>query len=173
MRDLTQADVYKAINIGENTIYRVIKFNRMENRNDFDRMCEYLNVDPYLLMSESYDFTDQDGHVLDTVTSDNIDEFINLFEYRKKDEELFTPTYIHQFFSNVLDPLPFGQPIEKFLFDKIIECRKMFADKYNEYFTQKIYEASLGKKDVFADENEFMNDFNNWFYKTIGSKRGK
>ena len=64
LKGLTQADVYKAIGIGENTIYRVIKYNRMENKNDFDRMCEFLDVDPDLLQSEKYDIIcDEDGHI--------------------------------------------------------------------------------------------------------------
>ena len=42
LKGLTQADVYKTIGIGENTIYRVIKYNRMENNDDWKR--SFLNL---------------------------------------------------------------------------------------------------------------------------------
>ena len=55
----------------------------MENKNDFDRMCEFLDVDPDLLQSEKYDIIcDEDGHIMGTITSDNIDE------YQKKAHEI-------------------------------------------------------------------------------------
>lgn len=167
LKGLTQADVYKAIGIGENTIYRVIKYNRMENKNDFDRMCEFLDVDPDLLQSEKYDIVnDEDGHIMGTITSDNIDEYLSSFGYSKKDKDRFTPTYIHQFFKNVLDAEPFGESIEKFLFDRIIECRNLFADKYNSYISGKYTEYSQGKT-TMVDEEDFKQLFNTWFDKNI------
>ena len=168
LRGLTQTDVYKAIGIGENTIYRVIKYNRMENRNDFDRMCEFLDADPDLLQNEKYDIVcDEDGHIMGTITSDNIDEYLHSFGYNKKDEDRFTPTYIHQFFKNVLDAEPFGESIERFLFDKIIECRDLFADKYNSYISAKLAEYSQGKTKSIVDESDFKQLFNSWFEKNI------
>ena len=168
IRGLTQADVYKAIGIGENTIYRVIKYNRMENRNDFDRMCEFLDVDPDLLQCEKYDIVcDEDGHIMGTITSDNIDEYLLSYGYSKKDEDRFTTTYIHQFFKNVLYDAPFSENIEGFLFDKIIECRNLFADMYESYITNKIIENFQTETKTKVNEEDFKQIFNSWFDKNI------
>ena len=160
IRNLTQADVYRAANIGENTIYRVIKHNRIENQNDLEKICEILNVTPTLLTSEEYTIIDEDdGHIKHVINADNISEYIDIFEYTKSDNELFTSSYIHQFFNSATGSEILLPDYEKLLFDKILEYRNEFVDYFYTYMTTGKY----GKRTY----EDFVKSFNKQYDKLL------
>ena len=127
LRGLTQADVYKAINIGENTIYRVIKYNRMENYGDFLKMCKYLDIDSNVLGFREYNVFYEGLPHSYTVTPDNIERFIDHLSYVNKDDKKFDKEYIHDFFKGSNAPEYLTPEFEEFLFERILECRDTFT----------------------------------------------
>ena len=48
-KGIAQQTLADSIGVGKNTIYRAINFNRMENRNDFEKICTLLDIDPIVL----------------------------------------------------------------------------------------------------------------------------
>lgn len=184
LKGLTQADVYKAIGIGENTIYRVIKFNRMENENDFIKMCEYLDVNPALLKEKEYHFKAKqlfsDGHTQDIdeiITTDNIEEFLADCDFRRSDSELFNSTYIHQFMKNAFGGNDVPEQIEKYLFNKIVETRDIFGILFSEYVLNnsvKDYKDTDGFfVKITVNSDGFYKAFDSWFEENIKNKHLK
>ncbi len=164
LKGLTQTDVYKAINIGENTIYRVIKYDRMENYEDFDKMCKYLDINPDLLLREVFDLRLDDNKEI-TIKENNVGSFLNELGYTNSYDKKFDEKYIHDFFkgapqSDYLDP-----ESEKFLFDKIIECRDKFSSMY---FVNMIEQKT---KDASVDNLSFYSSFDAWLKKNIRNKK--
>lgn len=80
MRNITQKELAKRLNVAENTIYRIIKYNRMENKDDFINICKILDISPVLLLSISpyYPFKDNDAEFID---DNNLESFLPAFNY--------------------------------------------------------------------------------------------
>ncbi len=133
IRGLTQADVYKAINIGENTIYRVIKYNRMENYSDFLKMCKYLDIDIRVLLFKEFNIFYKGLKHSYIVTPDNIERFIDHLGYLNDDDKKFDKEYIHDFFKGAFSSEHLSPEFEEFLFERILECRDKFSTWYNRY----------------------------------------
>ena len=160
LRGLTQADVYKAIGIGENTIYRVIKYNRMENEDDFDKMCKYLDINPDVLWLRSFVYKSEEFKKEVVIDPNNIELFIDHLGYIVDDDKKFDKAYIHDFFkgapqSDYLDP-----ESESFLFEKIIECR----DKFTSFYFINSIENKIKDSPY---NNDFYKSFDSWFKKNI------
>lgn len=167
IRGLTQADVYKAIGIGENTIYRVIKHNRMENENDFDKMCQYLDINPALLFLKSFVYRSEESDQEYIITTDNLEMFIEHLGYTNDFDKRFDKDYIHEFFKGAPHTEYLNGEFEGFLFDKILESR--------DYFTTMFFLYHLSHKDEKSNSHDesFCEAFNSWFEKNIASQHNK
>ena len=169
LKGLTQVDVYKSINIGENTIYRVIKYDRMESSEDFDKMCKFLDISPILLLSKSYIHNSEDSKQEILINQDNLHIFIDQLGYENNYDKLFDKPYIHDFFKGALSADRLNEEIEQYLFNKIIECRNIFVEMYT---VSNIKNKSKSKANIGNDE-EFYKDFESWFKKNILNNKGK
>lgn len=164
LRGLTQADVYKAINIGENTIYRVIKYNRMENYGDFLKMCKFLDINSDVLGFREYNIFDEDLKHSYVVTHDNIERFIDRLGYVNDEDKKFSKEYIHDFFKGAHSSEKLSPEIEAFLFERILECRDQFVMMYSMNHIKNELDNDFDLGIPFDDDN-FYDYFNSWFDK--------
>ena len=169
LKGLTQTDVYKSINIGENTIYRVIKYDRMESSEDFDKMCKFLDISPILLLSKSYIHNSEDSKQEILINQDNLHIFIDQLGYENNYDKLFDKSYIHDFFKGALSSDRLNEEIEQYLFNKIVECRNIFVEMYT---INNIKSKSKSKTNIGNDE-EFYKEFESWFKKNILNNKKK
>lgn len=165
-KGLTQADVYKAINIGENTIYRVIKFSRMESKDDFNSMCKYLDIDPNALLRKDYISSIPElknaKNDISNLDLEKIENYINPYPngkgFHSFGSTTFTDSYIERFFNNSPGSEMLSKEQKEMFFKKIIDTREKFIGLYFEYF------------DV-ADDKEreigFEKMFEDWFKRNI------
>ena len=86
------------------------------------------------------------------INTDNVSEYISMFEYIKSDNKLFTSSYIHQFFNSATGSEILLPYYEKLLFDKTLEYRNEFVDYF---FTYIIY-GKNGKRTY----EDFVKSFN-------------
>lgn len=98
LRGITQKELANTLNVAENTIYRIIKYNRMENKDDFISICKILNIQPTLLLNESpyYPFKDDNKSFVD---DSNLERYISSFDYNDTSGMLLD---LDPFFSNTL-----------------------------------------------------------------------
>ena len=160
LKGLTQADVYKTIGIGENTIYRVIKYNRMENSDDFDRMCRYLDIDPDLLLLETFVFKSDEFKQCVIVSTKNLNLFIDHLGYTNDHDKKLDKNYITDFFKGTPSSEYLDDELKKYLFDKILECRDCFSSMFFIYHID--HEINQSKSD-----DGFYKAFDSWFEKNI------
>ena len=160
LKGLTQADVYKTIGIGENTIYRVIEYNRMENSDDFDRMCRYLDINPDLLLLETFVFKSDEFKQSVIVSTKNLNLFINHLGYTNDYDKRLDKNYITDFFKGAPQSEYLDDELKKYLFDKILECRNCFSTMHFIYHAD--HEINQSKSD-----DGFYKVFDSWFEKNI------
>lgn len=166
-KGLTQADVYKAIGIGENTIYRVIKYDRMENESDFLKMCQYLNIEPEVLLKNR--FSDyplskfKDPGKYETINKENIDQYITRYGkgFGSYGMITFNDVDIYRFFEDTPLSLSLSGEEKAFLFSKIIDSREIFLT-----LLYKFIDTKSGDEDI----NDFYKRFTSWFDRNIKNK---
>ncbi len=170
LRGLTQADVYKTVNIGENTIYRVIKFNRMENYDDFIKMCRYIDIDPRVLILKPFVYKSAELNMNILISPNNIESFIDHLGFINDYDKRFNKEYIHEFFQGAFGSDNLTPEFETFLFDKIIESRNIFTEMfwYN-------HQENINRDDNYNPDNSLIDDdffelFSSWFDKNIKDK---
>lgn len=102
IRKVTQQEISEGADLGINTLNRAINNNRLERISKVFKVCELLNVDPSLIMSDNV--TSLSDGVL--ITDENIDQYIDEFPYPltfncfldfSSDEHLFQNNNNYQF----------------------------------------------------------------------------
>lgn len=169
LKHITQQELAKKINVGKNTINRAVNLNRMESKNDFDHMCQFLDISPYLLLEKNPIIGDDQFH--DKITPDNVSDFLDHFGYDGYERQLSSDVYIHQFLKNnsdCSDYLGKFPNIEKFIFDKVIEKRDEYIELFGEYFINELTKAAEHGDNSVADINS--DSFKRFFYQHIKNK---
>lgn len=162
-RHVSQLKLAEQIGVGKNTIYRAINLNRMESKNDFDSMCQYLDISPYLLLDKNPYIGEEE--YLNVITPENVGDFLSFFDYDGYKGQSFSDVYIHQFLKNESQSSDFlaqYPEIEKFLFKKIIEKRDEYIELFGDYYFEKIY-SILGQKDKTFDTDGVYDEFVDYF----------
>ena len=163
-KHITQLELANQIGVGKNTINRAINLNRMESKNDFDRMCQFLDVSPYLLIEKNPSIGE--GDYFSSITSDNVGDFLSYFDYDNYERQLFSDVYIHQFLKNNTESseyLGHYPNIEKFIFEKVIEKRDEYVELFGNYFFEKMLSqpdqdmSSSKPYDLYSDFVKYFN----------------
>ena len=165
-KGITQQALADSIGVGKNTIYRAINFNRMENRDDFEKICAFLDIDPIVLLdkdSVSRYIESQNISEGEKINTDNIDKFLTKYGngFHKYDIASFSDDYILNFFDKIPDNEVLSAEMKAFLFGKIIDSREKYIDLLFEF---------LDTRDENEEIDDFYKKFNSWFERNIKNK---
>ena len=161
LKGMTQADVYKALGIGENTIYRVIKYNRMESSEDFERICRFLDINPDLLLLETFIYKSEEFKQDIVININNLNLFIDNLGYTNSYDKKFDKKYIAEFFKGAPSSEYLDDELKKYLFDKLVECRDCFSKMHFMHYLEHKTNRSR------SDDESFYKLFDSWFEKNI------
>ena len=165
-KGIAQQTLADSIGVGKNTIYRAINFNRMENRNDFEKICTLLDIDPIVLLDkdsasryiESQDISDEKK-----INTDNIDDYLTSYGkgFRRYDIASFSDDYILSFFDKTPGNETLSTEMKAFLFGKIIDSREKYISLLFEF---------LDNRDENEEIDDFYKKFNSWFERNVKNK---
>lgn len=165
-KGITQQALADSVGVGKNTIYRAIKFNRMENRNDFEKVCSLLDIDPIVLLdkdSANRYIESQNVSKGEKINTDDIDKYLTKYGkgFRKYDITSFNDDYILSFFDNTPGSEALSTEMKVFLFGKIIDSREKYINLLFEF---------LDTRDENEEIDDFYKKFNSWFERNIKNK---
>ena len=165
-KGIAQQTLADSIGVGKNTIYRAINFNRMENRNDFEKICTLLDIDPIVLLDkdsasrfiESQDISDEKK-----INTDNINDYLTSYGkgFRRYDIASFSDDYILSFFDKTPGNETLSTEMKAFLFGKIIDSREKYISLLFEF---------LDNRDENEEIDDFYKKFNSWFERNVKNK---
>ena len=166
-KGITQQELAKDIGVGRNTIYRAISFNRMENKEDFEKICSLLDIDPIVLLDKDFlvnyaklpDNVNEDN----TINTDRINEYISTYGkgFRRYDITSFNSEYINQFFKNSPGAEMLSEEMKTFLFSKIIDSREKYLHLLFEFLDTRSEEEEI---------TDFYKRFEAWFLRNVKNK---
>ena len=169
-KGMTQQALAKAVGVGRNTIYRAISFDRMESRNDFDKICDLLEIDPIVLLDKDFfahfcnyqDDTDKNKKI----STERISEYIATYGkgFHRYDISSFSDEYIDSFFKESPGTESLSGEMKAFLFSKIIDSREKYISLLYEFFDSRSEDEDI---------DDFYKQFEAWFIRNIKNKNLK
>lgn len=166
-KGMTQQALAKAVGVGRNTIYRAISFNRMESRDDFDKICDLLEIDPIVLLDKdffSHFCNSQDGtDESEKISTEKINEYLTTYGkgFHRYDIASFNDEYISSFFKGSPGAESLSGEMKAFLFGKIIDSREKFISLLYEFFDSRSEDEDI---------DDFYKQFEAWFIRNIKNK---
>lgn len=166
-KDITQQELAKAVGVGKNTIYRAINFNRMENKEIFEKICALLDIDPIVLLDKDL-FTNfinlpENVNEDNTVNTERINEYLSTYGkgLRRYDISSFNSEYINQFFKNSPGTEMLSEEMKLFLFSKIIDSREKYLSLLFEFLDTRSEDEKIP---------DFYKKFEAWFIRNVKNK---
>jgi len=167
-KGLTQQALAKTIGVGKNTIYRAVNFNRMENKDAFEKICNYLEIDPIVLLDPNilgnYLKTQNSNGNIEKINIDGIRQYIASYGkgFRSFGISHFSDEYILKFFEDSQYVYSISAEQKAFFFSKLIEAREIFVGLIFEFFDTR------GENDEYPED--FYKKFVSWFDRNIKNK---
>lgn len=166
-KDITQQELAKAVGVGKNTIYRAINFNRMENKEIFEKICALLDIDPIVLLDKdlftSFINLPENVNEDNTINTERINEYLSTYGkgFRRYDISSFNSEYINQFFKNSPGTEMLSEEMKLFLFSKIIDSREKYLSLLFEFLDTRSEDEKIP---------DFYKKFEAWFIRNVKNK---
>lgn len=165
-KGITQQALADIVGIGKNTIYRAVNFNRMENKENFEKICSYLEIDPIVLLDPDFlnEYLKSKNEQIEKIDMENISQYITIYGkgFRSYSIHSFSDEYILKFFENSAYGQSLSPEQKAFFFSKIIDAREIFIGLIYDFFDTR------DENDVYPED--FYKKFVSWFDRNIKNK---
>ena len=165
-KGITQQALADIVNVGKNTIYRAINFNRMESKEVFEKICSYLEIDPIILLDPDFlnEYLKSKNEQIEKIDMESIKQYITTYGkgFRSYGINSFSDEYILKFFENSAYGQSLSPEQKAFFFSKIIDAREIFIGLIYDFFDTR------DENDVYPED--FYKKFVSWFDRNIKNK---